>query len=37
MQVNETSANTLHFEAELGISDGSVMMTVALAFDITHA
>jgi hypothetical protein len=37
MQVNETSANTLHFEAELGISDGSVMMTVGLAFDITHA
>jgi hypothetical protein len=37
MQVNETSANTLHFEAELGISDGSAMLTVPLSFDITHA
>lgn len=37
MQVNETSANTLHFEAELGISDGSAMLTVPLTFDITHA
>ena len=37
MQVNETSATTLHFTGELGISDGSAMLTIPLSFDVVHA
>ncbi|MCH1422050.1 MAG: hypothetical protein L7U62_00970 [Candidatus Poseidoniaceae archaeon] len=36
MQVNETSATTLLFEAELGISDGSAMLTMPVSFEVTH-
>ena len=36
MQVNETSATTLLFEAELGISDGSAMLTMPVSFAVTH-
>ena len=35
-QVNETSPTTLHFSGELGISDGAAMLTVAIAFEMTH-
>ena len=37
MQVNETSATTLHFTGELGISDGSAMLTTLISFDVVHA
>ena len=36
MQVNETSATTLQFNAELGISDGSAMLTIPVSFEVTH-
>lgn len=36
MHVNVTSATTLHFTGELGISDGSAMLTTSIAFDIVH-
>ena len=36
MRVNETSATTLLFEAELGISDGSAMLTMPVSFEVTH-
>ena len=36
-QVNETSATTLHFTGELGISDGSAMLTTLISFDVVHA
>ena len=35
-QVNETSPTTLHFSGELGISDGTAMLTVAISFEMTH-
>ena len=35
-QVNETSPTTLHFSGDLGISDGAAMLTVAIAFEMTH-
>ncbi len=37
MQVNETSATTLQFDAELGISDGSAMLTIPISFEVTHS
>jgi len=37
IQVNETSSTTLHFSGELGISDGSAMLTVPISFEMTHA
>jgi hypothetical protein len=37
IQVNETSTTTLHFSGELGISDGSAMLTVPISFEVTHA
>jgi|TARA_B110000467_G_scaffold14069_1_gene11990 hypothetical protein len=35
-QVNETSPTTLHFSGDLGISDGAAMLTVTIAFEMTH-
>ncbi|MBT5391295.1 MAG: hypothetical protein HOL22_03005 [Euryarchaeota archaeon] len=37
IQVNETSPTILHFSGELGISDGSAMLTIPIAFDVAHA
>jgi len=37
IQVNETSPTILHFSGELGISDGSAMLTVPISFNMTHA
>ena len=37
IQVNETSPTTLYFSGELGISDGSAMLTVPVSFNVTHA
>ena len=37
MQVNETSPTTLQFDAELGISDGSAMLTIPISFEVTHS
>ena len=37
MQVNETSPTTLHFTGELGVSDGSAMLTTSISFDVVHA
>ena len=37
MHVNETSPTTLHFTGELGISDGSAMLTTSISFDVVHA
>ena len=37
MQVNETSATSLQFTGELGISDGSAMLTTSITFDVVHA
>ena len=37
IQVNETSSTLLHFSGELGISDGSAMLTIPISFDVEHA
>tara|TARA_B110001452_G_scaffold233289_1_gene211027 strand:- start:1007 stop:1456 length:450 start_codon:yes stop_codon:yes gene_type:complete len=37
IQVNETSPTILHFSGELGVSDGSAMLTVSVSFNVTHA
>ena len=37
MQVNETSTTTRQFDAELGISDGSAMLTIPISFEVTHS
>ncbi len=37
IQVNETSPTILHFSGELGISDGSAMLTVSISFNMTHS
>jgi hypothetical protein len=37
IQVNETSPTILHFSGELGVSDGSAMLTVSISFNVTHA
>ena len=37
IQVNETTPTILYFSGELGISDGSAMLTVPISFNMTHA